>query len=168
MYVPFESLPPTARVWIFQSKRPFTAEEEQFMQTRLKSFAAEWRVHGTPLNTSFLIAHRQFIVLGVDETQQMASGCSIDSSVRALKDLEQSFGLSLFERDQVAFKTGDGVLTIPMAKLKENFANGILNEDTLTFYNLVDTKAQLDTEWLVPAKETWLKRYLPGALAKVK
>lgn len=168
MYVPFESLPATARVWIFQSNRPFSEKETEQIDTRLKSFTSEWSVHGMPLNTSFRIDHRQFIVLAADESQQSASGCSIDSSVRAIKELEHSLGLSLFDRSQVVFKTTTGVRTLPLAKLKENFANGILDEDTLTFYNLVNTKAQLETEWLVPVKESWLKRYIPDPLAKVK
>lgn len=167
MYVPFESLPSNARVWIFQSSRPFTDRELELISDRLKSFTDEWNVHGMGLNTSFSISHRQFIVLSADESSQTASGCSIDSSVRVLKEIEQSLGVSLFDRDQVAFKTSEGVLTIPLAKLKENFANGILQEDTLTFYNLVNTKAQLEREWLVPVKDTWVKRYLRKPLAKV-
>lgn len=168
MYVPFQSLPPTARVWIFQSNRPFNESETELLNTRLKSFTEEWNVHGTPLDTSFLVMHRQFIVLAADEREQSASGCSIDSSVRVLKELEQSLGISLFDRNQVAFKAADGVVTIPLGKLKESFAGGILNEDTLTFYNLVNTKAQLEAEWLLPAKDTWVKRYMPDPLAKVK
>ena len=168
MYVPFESLPSTTRVWIFQSKRPFTDQEIDFINARLKAFADEWNVHGMPLNTSFRIEHRQFIVLAADESQQSTSGCSIDSSVRVLKEIEQSLGLNLFDRDQVAFKTANGIVTIPVGKLKENFVNGILDGDTLTFYNLVDTKSQLESGWLVPVKATWLKRYMSNPLAQVK
>ena len=168
MYVPFDSLPSTTRVWIFQSKRPFSDREMEIMTDRLKEFTNEWNVHGVPLNTSFLLLHRQFVVLAADEREQSASGCSIDSSVRILKHLEQSLGLSLFERDEVAFKTAEGIRTIPLANLKEDFANGIIDKDTLTFYNLVNTKAQLESEWLVPSKDTWLKRYIPKPLANVK
>ena len=168
MFVPFESLPPTARIWIFQAKRPFTDQETEIIIGRLRSFTSEWNVHGKPLEASFQIEFRQFIVLAADERGGTASGCSIDSSMRALKEVEQSLGLSLFDRDQIAFKTPKGIVTIPLAKLKENFANGIIGEDTLTFYNLVNTKTQLEHEWLVPAKDTWLKRYITNPLAKVR
>lgn len=168
MYVPFESLPSSARVWIFQSNRPFNDHELAIIDGRLRSFTEEWNVHGTPLNTSYRVEHRQFIILAADESSQSASGCSIDSSVRVVKELEQSLGLTLFDRNLVAFKTGEGILTIPVGKLKENFANGIIDEDTLAFYNLVGSKGEFETKWLVPAKETWLKRYIPDPLAKVK
>jgi len=167
MYIPFESLPSTARVWIFQSNRPFTSAEVDLLTTRLRGFTDEWNVHGQPLNTSFKIEFNQFIILAADERQQPASGCSIDSSVRALKNIEQSLGLVLFDRNQAAFKKDNSVITMPLSLLKENFSNGILNEGTLTFNNLVNTKAQLEYDWLVPAKATWLKRYIPNPLAKV-
>jgi hypothetical protein len=167
MYIPFESLPSSSRIWIFQSNRPFTAKEVELLTARLRTFTDEWNVHGMPLNTSFKVSHNQFIILAADESQQSASGCSIDSSVRTLKEIEQSLGLELFDRNLVAFKKENTVLTIPLSQLKENFASGILEEGTLTFYNLVNTKAQLENDWLVPAKATWLKRYISNPLAKV-
>lgn len=167
MYVPFESLPPTSRVWIYQSNRPFNDREVETLTARLRNFTDAWNVHGMPLNMSFRIEHNQFIMLAADEGEQSASGCSIDSSVRALKEIEQSLGVALFDRNQIAFKKEDAVLTIPLARLNEYFASGILDEDTLTFYNLVNTKSQLEHEWLVPVKATWLKRYISNPLAKV-
>lgn len=167
MYTPFESLPSTARIWIFQSNRPFTPAEVELLTYRLRVFTDEWNVHGMPLNTSFKIEHNQFIILGADESQQSASGCSIDSSVRVLKEIEQSLGLALFDRNQIAFRKDNAVLMVPLPRLKENFLNGILNEGTPTFNNLVNTKAQLEKEWLVPAKSTWLKRYMSNPLAQV-
>ena len=121
-----------------------------------------------PLNASYRIDFNQFIVLSADESEQTASGCSIDSSVRVLKELEQTLGLNLFDRSRVVFKTPEGNLTLPLPEVKENFLNGILNEDSLTFNNLVKTKGELEAGWLVPARESWLRRYIPNPLAKVK
>jgi hypothetical protein len=168
MFVPFESLPSTSRIWIFQSNRPFTDKEIELLNSRLHSFTEQWNVHGMPLNTSYRIAYNQFIVLAADESEQTASGCSIDSSVRALKAVEQALGLSLFDRTRVVFKNAEGCVTLPLSDVKENFLNGILKENTLTFNNLVKTKGELETEWLVPARDTWVRRYIPNPLVKVK
>lgn len=167
MFVPFESLPPNARVWIFQADRPFAREERAGILKHLRAFTDEWSVHGMPLDTSFTVVFDQFIVLAADETEQTASGCSIDSSVRALKELGASLGINLFERNQVAFKNRDAVILVPLQQLKDKFSSGILNGDTLTFNNLVATKAEFDQRWIVPAAETWLKRYIPDSVAKV-
>lgn len=168
MFVPFTNLPATARIWIFQASRPFTAGEIRVVESKLRRFSEKWAVHGSPLETSFAIKFDQFIVLAADESRESASGCSIDSSVRVLKDIGQSVGIQLFERDQVAFKTDMGILLVPFQELKQKFQEGTLNEGTLTFNNLVDTKAGFEKNWLVPAGETWLRRYIPNPLAKVK
>jgi hypothetical protein len=168
MFIPFESLPSNAKVWIVQANRPFATDELNIVHDRLRQFTEEWSVHGSPLPTSYLVKFDQFITLGADETEQSASGCSIDSSVRVLKSLEQCFGIQLFDRNQVAFKIGDGIVLVPVQELKQKFAARILNQDTLTFNNLVDTKASFEKSWLVPAGDTWLKRYMPNPLAKVK
>lgn len=167
MYVPFETLPPEARIWIYQSNRPFSVGERRIVEDQLHQFSSEWSVHGMPLNTSYKVEYNQFIILGADEEHQNASGCSIDSSVRALKAIEEAVGVQLFDRNMVAFKRGEEVMTIPLKELKQKFTDGTLNEDSLTFNNLVSTRSAFDAQWLLPANQTWLKRYMPNPLAKV-
>lgn len=168
MFVPFETLPPSARVWIFQANRPLSSDEVQLADRKLMQFTDEWAVHGTPFETSYEILHNQFIILAADETRQNASGCSIDSSVRVLKELEQLFEIQLFDRNKVAFKVDSTVVLVPLHELKQKFQDGILNEESLAFNNLVNTKKDLNESWVLPARQTWLKRYLTNPLAKVK
>ena len=168
MFVPFDLLPASSRIWIFQSNRPFSETELVQVGETLGDFAERWAAHGSPLKTSFAVKFNQFIILAADETHEAPSGCSIDSSVRVLESLEQAFGIDLFDRNQIAFRTTDGIRLIPMQHLKQKFQDGTLTEGTLTFNNLVSTKSALDHEWVVPAGNTWLKRYIPNELAKVK
>lgn len=168
MFVPFEALPDTSRVWVFQSNRALTAAECEVVDAALRAFTDEWAVHGTPMDTSYSIRYNRFIVLAADESRQAASGCSIDSSVRVLKEIEARLDLNLFDRNLIAFLRNDEVEVWPLNALKEKFTDGILNELTLTFNNLVGTKAELGSRWLLPVGETWVKRYLPNALANVK
>lgn len=168
MFVPFEKLPSSSRIWVFQANRPFTPGELEIADVRLRKFTDEWAVHGSPFDTSYSIRFDQFIVLAADESLQNASGCSIDSSVRVLKELEQLFGLELFDRNKVAFSIDGKVQLVPLQELKQNFQSGILNEETLSFNNLVATKEELEENWLVPAGKTWLKRYVSNPLAKVR
>lgn len=168
MFVTFDCLPPVSRVWIFQANRPFSADELIKIEATLRRFTDEWAAHGSPLKTSFAVKFGHFIILAADETHETPSGCSIDSSVRVLKSLEQDLGVRLFDRNLIAFKSDRGVDLIPLQDLKQKFQDGILNEGTLTFNNIVSTKSALQSEWLVPAGNTWLKRYIPNELAKVK
>lgn len=168
MFVPFESLPSSSRVWVFQSNRPFRNDEAGFVEEALRAFTDQWAVHGSPFDTTYSIRYNQFIILAADESRQSASGCSIDSSVRVLKEIEARLGVDLFNREQVAFLVNDQVVLWPMKDLKEKFATGILTANSLTFNNLVATKGELDSRWIIPAGETWVKRYIPNAVADAK
>ncbi len=168
MFVPFSSLPPSSRVWAFQADRPMAAEELKLVERKLREFTESWAVHGTPLKASFTIQYDQFIVLAADETNETASGCSIDSSVRVLKELEQTIGIGLFDRNQVAFKIGDRVELVRVSQLKQKFAEGTLKGESLTFNNLVNTKSAFEAGWLIPAANSWLNRYLSKELTRLK
>lgn len=158
MYIPFESLPLHSRVWIYQSVKKFTQADIDTISKALVSFTQSWSVHGQPMDASFDIRYNHFIILAVND---QASGCSIDSSVRTIKEIGTAIGADLFDRTQVAFRVKDEVLLLKLAELKQKSEEGMWHEQTPTFNNLVDTKAALADNWVVAAGTTWLKRYLP-------
>lgn len=160
MLAPFETLEDSARVWIYQSGRKFTEVERNTISDALTAFTHSWVAHGNPLKTSFAILHDQFIVLAADENYAEASGCSIDSSVRAIKQLDQQFSLGLFDRTKIGFLNGEQLEMIPLHELPNALAKGLWKQDSLFFHNGIESKGQLKSGWLVPANQTWLKRYL--------
>ena len=91
MYVPFETLPEESKVWIYQSNRKFTDEEFAAIETDLKTFVENWAAHGTGLEASFELKYNRFIILAVNQENQIATGCSIDSSVQFIQSLEQKY-----------------------------------------------------------------------------
>jgi hypothetical protein len=161
MFVPFKEISPDSRLWIYQSNRKLTSQENTIIAGNLKLFVDQWDAHGQPLKASFDIFYNQFIILVADETHHAASGCSIDASVRTIKAVEQQVGIQLFDRSKVAFKTDNLVLVYGLPELKQRYLEGVWNESTLTFNNLITVKGQLENEWIVPAGNTWLKRYVP-------
>jgi hypothetical protein len=166
MFVPFQSISPDARIWIYQADRKFTSEEKNSIGNYLQSFTQQWSAHNQALKTSFDLRHDQFIILAADEDYNSTSGCSIDSSVRALKEIEQNIGVGLFNRNLIAFLKGGTVTLIDLNDLKQKYSDGTWNEATLTFNNLITLKHQLESEWMVLAGNTWLKRYLPSKVAQ--
>jgi hypothetical protein len=161
MFEPFERIHSRSRIWIYQSPRKLSAEEINIISEGLQAFTDRWLVHANPMQASFDIRFQQFIILAADEGVNAASGCSIDDSVRTIKMLGSKLGVDFFDRTQVAFLKDGDVLTIPTDRIKEELMAGIWNGDTLVFNNLVGTKGDLDTSWLIPAGTSWLKRYLP-------
>lgn len=159
MYIPFQQLPPHARLWIYQASRPLTDAEVAALQPVLTRFVEEWTSHGYQLQASAQVFHNQFLVIANDEDVHSPSGCSIDASVRFVKQLEQELNLSFFDRTQLAFLQDDKVVVIPLKAIKEEVSAGVLTPDTLYFDNTVSTAGQLQQAWPRRAQETWLSRY---------
>jgi hypothetical protein len=159
MYIPFQQLPPYSRIWIYQASRPLTAAEVEALQPVLNQFVTEWTSHGQRLQASAQIFHHQFLVIANDEEVNSPSGCSIDASVRFVKQLEQQLNVSFFDRTQLAFLQDGEVIVIPLKAIKQEVSAGALRPDSLYFDNTLSTAGQLQQAWPRPAKETWLSRY---------
>lgn len=160
MYLEFEQMPEHARVWVYQSDRKFTADEKKWITTQLESFCAQWNTHGALMPTSFTIVFDQVIVLSVDESRLGASGCSIDSSVRTLKEIEGRLGVNLLDQGKVSYQLDTDSFAVTSAfQIKTHIQEGTLKTETLILNPLVKTKGDLQNQWLVKAKDSWLNKY---------
>lgn len=160
MYLEFEEIAAHARIWIYQSNRKFTQEEISWVKDRLKAFCEQWNTHGAFMPTSYEIKFDQVIILSVDESNLGASGCSIDSSVKTLREIEQRLGVNLIDQGKIGFLAEQNALTVnSVFGIKESVLSGLLNPETLVLNPLVKQKADLENNWLIPAKESWLNKY---------
>jgi len=146
-----------SRVWIYQCNRLFSIGEALEIEELLKEFIQRWNSHGVPVKGEAHLFFGQFIIFMADETAMGVSGCSTDSSVRLIKDIEEKFGVNMFDRTTLAFVVKDKVQLLPMTQMQYAIDNGFINGDTLYFNNLVQSKEDLETKWIVPVKESWLK-----------
>ena len=153
-----ENFSPDSRVWIYQSSRIFTLSEALAVEDLLNDFTDKWLSHGTPVKGACHLFFGQFIILMADEKATGVSGCSTDSSVRLIKDIEQRFGLNMFDRTTLAFLVKDKVQLLPLSQLQYAFDNRFIDSHTLYFNNLVQTKVELENNWLIPIKDSWLSK----------
>lgn len=151
-----EDFSPSSRVWIYQSNRLFFISEALQIEEMLNNFVATWNTHGTPVKGYANLLFGQFVVLMADETVTGVSGCSTDSSVRVIKQIEELFKVDLFNRQNLAFVVKDKIQTLPMFQLNYAMDNGFITSDTIYFNNLVSNKAALLKNWMVPVKDSWL------------
>ncbi|WP_207510907.1 hypothetical protein [Longitalea luteola] len=149
---------PDSRVWVYQSSRLFMMSEALHIEELLNSFTANWQSHGAPVKGYANLFFGQFIVLMADERATGVSGCSTDSSVRLIKQIEQLFNVNMFDRQMLAFMVKDKVQMLPLAQLQYAVDNNFISSDTLYFNNLVQTKEELENKWLVPVKDSWLAK----------
>ena len=147
---------PDSKVWVYQSNRLFSLGEALELEEVLKDFTGKWQSHGTPVKGAAYLFFGQFIILMADETATGVSGCSTDSSVRLIKEIEQRFGVNMFDRTTLAFVVKDKLQLLPLSQLQYAAENGFIHNDTLYFNNLVQTKAELENKWIIPVKDSWL------------
>ena len=155
-----EGFSPESRVWVYQSNRLFTLSEALEIEELLNKFSAEWRSHGAKVNAYANLFFGQFVVLMADKTEAGVSGCSTDSSVRFMKELGDKFKVDFFNRTNLAFVSKDKIQLLPLNQLAYAFENGFVDEDTLFFNNVVQSKAELENNWIIPVKDSWLKSKL--------
>ena len=98
MFVDFDLLPPTARLWVYQANRPFTPGEERQLKAELSAFCDQWATHNKALRTSYSIERNQFLLMAVDDNHMLASGCSIDDSVHRVQEIGRNLGIDFFDR----------------------------------------------------------------------
>jgi hypothetical protein len=144
-----------SRVWVYQSDRKLTADEAVQIQMHMDNFTRSWTAHNNQLKAKAEIRYNRFLVLIVDESQAGASGCSIDKSVNFMKQLEQEFGINLFDRFNLAYRDGEEVISVPRHKFEELLKSGAINTETIVFNNLAQNVAELETKWEVPFKDSW-------------
>ena len=92
-----------SRVWIYQSSRLFFISEALEMETMLNDFVKQWNSHGTPVKGFANIFFGRFIVFMADENATGVSGCSTDSSVRLIKEIEKKYNVNMFDRLMLCF-----------------------------------------------------------------
>jgi len=159
MIVPFNNLPQDARVWIYQSNREFSDREVVQISEKIETFMATWKRHGDDLKTSYIIKYNQFIVLGVDESLNDVSGCSIDSSVHFVQELEKEFGVDLMNKMNTAFRIGENINIVSLADFQKFVKGNKITPETIVFNNMIQSKVEFDTSWEVSANKSWHKRF---------
>lgn len=149
-----------SRVWVYQASRMLGIGEALEVEEMLKTFTGNWKSHGTPVKGTAHLFFGQFIILMADESATGVSGCSTDSSVRLIKEIEEKLGISLFDRTMLAFVSKDKIQLLPLAQFNYAIDQHYIDGDTLYFNNTVQTKAELEKNWIIPVKESWLAKRL--------
>ena len=159
MYTNFEDLDKSARLWVYQAERSLTEEEKQFVLSNGKAFVESWTAHNNALHASIDLKYDQFIVLAVDETKSQATGCSIDKSVNFIRAIENELGIDLLDKSKIAFLKDDKVILENLPLIKSRVESEAITADLPTFNNMVTSKAEFESNWLIPTSDSWMSRF---------
>ena len=149
-----------SKVWIYQSSRLFTISEALQIEDILHELVENWKAHGAPVKGYANLFFGQFIILMADEAATGVSGCSIDSAVRIIQQIEKQFGVEMFNWQNLAFVVKDKVQIIPRQQFNYAIENNFITPQTLFFNNVVANKKELESNWMIPVEQSWLKTKL--------
>ncbi|MEZ4857716.1 MAG: ABC transporter ATPase [Flavobacteriaceae bacterium] len=160
MLTDFNNLPNDSRIWIYQANRKLSDAEVDFISQQTQSFLSQWTAHGADLEAGFEIKYHRFIIMGLNQENASASGCSIDASVHFIQSLEKQLGVDLLDKMNVTFYHGEYIAYKPLLDFKKMAKDRSVSGNTVVFNNLVNTKAEYLEHWEVPAKDSWHSRFL--------
>lgn len=150
------SFDPASRVWVYQASRLFSLQEALQIEESLHQFTAAWKSHGAQVKGAAYLFFGQFIILMADERATGVSGCSTDSSVHLIKQVEKEYDVNMFDRTILTFVKNEKLERLPMSQLQYGVDNGFITAETLFFNNSVQTKEELENSWLIPVGKSWL------------
>jgi hypothetical protein len=148
----------SSKVWVYHASEIIPEEKIPEMKQHIFNFVGQWVSHNNALKAYGNIFHNRLLCLFVDETQAGASGCSIDSSVRFIKNLGAHYGVDFFDRMIFSYINENEVFTAKRPELKTLYSEGKVVDDTLFFNALVKNKDEFLSNWLVPLGDSWIKR----------
>ncbi len=160
MLVDFKELPDSSRIWIYQASRSFTEKEVGDIQAEMNTFIQNWTAHGQDLKSGYEIRYNRFLIIGLDQSAQSATGCSIDASVHFIQQLEKKYDVELLDKMNVSYKQGEYIAYKNLIDFKKMAKQKAISKNTVVFNNLVATKGEYQEHWEVPASESWHARFL--------
>jgi hypothetical protein len=155
--VPFETLPPSARVWVFASDRVVSGEQAELLLGTVDAYLATWRAHNQPLTVARLWRDDRFLAIGVDQTDAYASGCSIDGLFRTLQSMQSAIGASLIGGGRVHYRDSTGVVRTVS---REEFS-AVGEPGTRVFDPTVGTVGEWRGRFETDAANSWHAALLP-------
>ena len=159
MIVNFKSLEKNSRVWVFQSLDFIDDRLVEEIKEKISIFLNQWKSHQTDFKSSFEIRYNTFIIIAADEGS-LVSGCSVDSLINFIKDLENSFELQLLDKLHVKYIENGKIITQHLNQFKIYCQSLGKKDNLIVFNNLVKDINELENNWQVDIKNSWHNRYI--------
>lgn len=153
-------LPHSARVWVYQSDRALTAEEAAQISQEIKTFVSQWLAHKAKVIGDGVLLYDRFVILAADEAAVQVSGCSIDSTVRFIKELGVKYKINFFDRFYTCYIQDGIVKGTDFESFKKEVAARTITDETIVFNNLVTTLDALRSQWQLPLAQSWQKKFI--------
>ena len=156
MLVDFNNISDESRIWIYASEKELTNNQKDYILDCMSLYLQTWKAHNKPLTSAVTILEDHFIIIALDESKNVATGCSIDIMQKNIQEIEKDLSIYLMNRLNIFCKIdlNDKIVCVSTNKLRDK-----VRENTL-FYDLTIQKKHELLTWCKPIKEGWCKRFL--------
>jgi hypothetical protein len=158
MVISFDTLPSTAKVWLFQADRVVDTITQEAISKFLVTHIDTWDSHGTPLKAGTAFFYNRILAIGVDTSRNSPSGCSIDTSIAWIKQIYDYFKVDFFDRSLLYFKD-DTMKAIPIFEIKKYIVSGEILPETYILNSQISLKGDLSSRWKIRADASIIKRF---------
>lgn len=159
MLVDYTNISDNARVFIYPCNRKFYPQEIELLTQKITDFIANWKQEDTMFKVSYQFLYSRFIIFLINESSALTNK-DVDKQVAFILQLQQEYEVELLDKMNVCFKQGEFVQYKEIKEFKKLLKNKSVNDKTIVFDNLVQTKYELENYWEVPITESWYNRFL--------
>lgn len=160
MFIAFNTLPSTAKLWVYPSSRKFYAQEIPEIEREIQAFLAEWKKDAGSFKASYQLVYDRFIVLAADDSESEMTMEDLDMAVAFILKLQEQYEVVLLDKMNVCFKQGVYTQYKELTDFKKLLKNRSITGKTIVFDNLVQTKEEYENYWEVPIEDSWYNRFL--------
>jgi len=143
----FTQFPDQSKVWLYQSDRALSTSEIKELEQELLTFVEGWAAHGNELWATAKVLNPYFAVVSVNDSLVPPSGCSVDASVKRMKEIGQEMGVNFFDRMTITIKEGEELKQIHFSELEKH-------NEALIFDPLITSLGELRAAWPRPIEKS--------------
>ncbi|MGY6650006.1 ABC transporter ATPase [Wenyingzhuangia sp. IMCC45574] len=156
MLVDFDQLENNAKIFLYPSNKKFYPDLLIQIQKEVEEFMQNWTTNNS-IKASFKIDYQRFIIIGINPEKPVTTSL-IDELVSFIFKLQSTHNIELLDKLNVCFKQGEHVQYKEVKEFKKLIKNKSVTANTIVFNNLINTKEELESDWELPAEDTWYNR----------
>ena len=158
--IQFSELSENARIWVYTSNRFLSEQEKELILSQGYEFLTTWAAHGDKLKAAMEIIDDCFIILGVDQDNTSASGCSIDASITFFQKLEVELDITLLDWQNMAFIENEHIRLMKRSEFEIALKENKINTDVHIFQSNLKVKSDLKENRTIHVSKSNFKNLL--------
>lgn len=161
----FQGLPDNARLWLYVFERDLSASEVTRAQSALNAFATAWNSHGSAVSGAATVLDYRIVALAAT-LDSGVSGCSIDSSTRAIKAICADLGVDALRTFNMHYRDAAGTVhTVSRPVFQQRLRAGQVTASTEVWYAALTSLGEYrDGQFAQPLSRSPFAAYLAAAV----